>query len=57
MLVLARRPTQEIIITTSDGPIVVSVQTVRGQAVKLGFEAPDNVRIFRKEVLEAAPTR
>jgi carbon storage regulator len=47
MLVLARKPEQSVIIA---GRIEVKVLAIRGDQVSLGFVAPDEVTIYRKEV-------
>ena len=50
MLVLSRRNNESIVI---DGEIVVTVLGVdRGGQVRLGIEAPDHVRILRRELLD-----
>jgi len=49
MLSLARRPGQKIRIGED---IVVVVREVRGRQVKLGIEAPENVRVLREEIYE-----
>ena len=49
MLSLARRPGQKIRIGED---IVVVVREVRGRQVKLGIEAPSNVRVLREEIFE-----
>jgi carbon storage regulator len=49
MLVLSRKPGQRIVI----GPdVVLTLLDVRGDTVKLGFEAPAEVPIYREEVLQ-----
>lgn len=50
MLILARRINERIIIGDT---IVVSVVDIRGDQVKLGIEAPRNVKVYRQEVYEA----
>ncbi len=47
MLVLSRKMNESVII---DGGIRVMVVGVRGNQVRLGFEAPNGVRIFREEL-------
>jgi carbon storage regulator len=47
MLVLSRKMNESVII---DGGIRVMVVGVRGNQVRLGFEAPHGVRIFREEL-------
>ncbi len=48
MLVLSRSPNQSVVI---DGGIKVTVISVRGEKVRLGFEAPDHIGIAREEIL------
>jgi carbon storage regulator len=50
MLILSRRINEKIIIGDD---IVVSVVEVRGDQVKLGIDAPRNVKVFRQEVFNA----
>ena len=50
MLILARRVNERIVIGDN---IVVSVVEVRGDQVKLGIEAPRDVKVFRQEVYDA----
>jgi carbon storage regulator len=47
MLVLARERNQHVII---DDVIAVTVCEIRGDKVRLGFSAPNSVKIFRHEV-------
>ena len=49
MLVLSRKKGESVMI---DGGIIVTVVEVRGDKVRLGFEAPREVTIDRKEVFE-----
>lgn len=52
MLVLTRKPIDgksDLVLHTSDGPITISVNEVRGINVKIGIEAPQCVRIDRPE--------
>lgn len=53
MLVLTRNQGQSIVIQTSDGEIEVTIANVnqKGQ-VKVGIQAPDNVDIWRSELLD-----
>jgi carbon storage regulator len=53
MLVLSRKLNEKIVI---DGGIVVTVVKIDRNQVRLGIEAPENVRIFREEIA-AAPDR
>ena len=49
MLVLTRREDESLAI----GPdIVVTVLSIKGGQVRLGVDAPPDVRIFREELLE-----
>jgi carbon storage regulator len=50
MLILSRRVNEKIVIGDD---IIVSVVEVRGDQVKLGIEAPRNVKVFRQEVFDA----
>ncbi len=47
MLVLSRRPGEEIII---NGNIKVTVVSVKGDRVRIGVEAPEDVTVDRAEV-------
>lgn len=47
MLVLTRKPGEKVV--TSNG-ISVTVAEVKGNRVRLGFDAPDDVRILRAEL-------
>lgn len=49
MLVLSRKPNEEILIGDN---IRVTVVSIQGRQVRLGFSAPSNVSIFRSELLE-----
>ncbi len=49
MLVLTRRQDEEVVIGDH---IIVKVVEVKGNTVRLGFEAPADVTIHRKEVYE-----
>ncbi len=50
MLVLSRKKNESIVI---NGNIVVTVIDIRGDKVRLGFDAPKDVPIHRREVYEA----
>ena len=50
MLVLSRKKNERIIIHDN---IIVTVIEIRGDKVRLGFEAPKDVPIHRKEIYEA----
>lgn len=47
MLVLTRRPRESIII---DDDITVTVLEIRGNQVRLGIDAPDEVPVHRQEI-------
>jgi carbon storage regulator len=50
MLVLSRKQGESIIIT---GGISVTVVEISGDKVRLGFDAPKEIRVNRKEVQDA----
>jgi carbon storage regulator len=50
MLVLSRRNGEQIVI---DGKITVKIIEVQGQRVRLGIEAPAEVRVLREELVAA----
>ena len=50
MLVLARRRNESVVIFTPAGEVTVTVLEIRGGKVRLGFDAPPNVPIHRREV-------
>lgn len=50
MLVLSRHRGESVVI---NGNIVVTVVDIRGDKVRLGFEAPDDIPVHRREVWEA----
>lgn len=53
MLVLSRKVDEQVII---GGEIRITVVSIRGNQVRLGFEAPPSVPIFREELRqEPAP--
>lgn len=51
MLVLSRKKNEEVI--CADGIIVVRVIEIRGDKVRLGFSAPTDISVHRKEVWDA----
>lgn len=52
MLILARKRGEEITVETSDGPLKLVVLEVRETGlVRIGFDAPPQVRIWRSELL------
>ena len=53
MLILTRRVGESIIIETPAGErIQVTVLGVKGNQVRIGTDAPDDVQIMREELLE-----
>jgi len=56
MLVLAREEEEEILIETSDGPIVIKVLEIRKtddvKKARIGVSAPNRCRVMRTEILE-----
>ncbi len=50
MLVLTRKVQEEIMIGDD---IVVKIIRVKGGAIRIGIEAPRNVRVMRSELTEA----
>jgi len=52
MLVLSRKLGEEIMI---DGQIRVTVVKVQGGRVRIGIDAPESVRVLRKELREHKP--
>lgn len=56
MLVLTRRINERIVIGEN---IVVTVLEVHGDQVRLGIDAPREIKVFREEVLtrDQGPTR
>jgi carbon storage regulator len=50
MLVLSRKKNESIIINDN---IVVTIVEVRGDKVRLGIEAPQEVTVHRREVYDA----
>ena len=54
MLILSRRIGESIIIETPAGErITVTVLGVKGNQVRIGTDAPDDVSIMREELLES----
>jgi carbon storage regulator len=52
MLVLSRREGEALILNTSDGEIVVSIELLQGSQVKVGIDAPQSVKVLRDELVE-----
>ncbi len=49
MLIVTRRPGQKLVINDN---IVLHVISVDGGAVKLGIEAPPEIKVLRKELID-----
>ena len=47
MLVLSRKKNQSIVI---DGNISIEILQIKGNTIRLGISAPDNVRVLRGEL-------
>ncbi len=52
MLILTRKPGETVVV---DDDVRITVLAVRGNQIKLGIEAPQEVRVNRLEVLERDP--
>lgn len=55
MLVLGRRLNESIVVIVDGREITITVTQV-GTVTKLGFEAPDDVRIVRSELTRRTPS-
>ncbi len=57
MLVLTRSREEKVVIQTPQGDVTITVLSIRGHSVRLGFEAPIPVTVHRAEILtEPRPT-
>jgi carbon storage regulator len=54
MLILSRKPTEQIVIT---GGITVTVTRIEANQVRLGIEAPGDVTVLRAELLDGKAER
>ena len=54
MLVLSRKPTERIHIGEN---IVITIVRVSGQTVRVGIDAPIDIKIMREELLDADDPR
>jgi len=52
MLTLTRKPEESIIIGEGKDRIEVTVKEIRRNQVRIGIQAPENVKIYRKELYE-----
>ena len=51
MLILSRKK-DETVVLVKDGQVIAEVTVIRGEAIRLGLEASESIRIFRKEIWE-----
>ncbi len=51
MLVLSRKQNEQIVVTLPNQTIRIRVVSVEGNRVRLGIEAPPDVKITREELL------
>lgn len=49
MLVLSRKKNESIVI---NGNIVITITEIRGDKVRIGIDAPEDVKVLRKELVE-----
>ena len=52
MLILTRKIGESIIL---DGGIKITVADVRGNQIRIGIEAPEEVNVYREEIYERLP--
>jgi carbon storage regulator len=50
VLIISRRPQEQVVIGEGDNKIVVTVTAIKGNNVKLGIEAPKSIPVHRAEV-------
>jgi len=56
MLILTRRPNEAIIIELPTGETIkVAVLSVKPNQVRIGTDAPDDIKIVKEELLEGLP--
>jgi len=53
MLVLSRKKNEAVVVDLGDRVIEVTVVEIRGDKVRLGFTAPKEVPVHRREVYDA----
>jgi carbon storage regulator len=53
MLVLTRQKEQKIIVEIGGLRMTITVADVRGDKIRLGFDAPANFKIYRQEIYDA----
>lgn len=49
MLILSRKKNEQVVIADN---IIVTVLEIDGDKIKLGIDAPEDVKVFRKELIE-----
>jgi len=49
MLVLTRKEGQRVVLSNG---VTIEIKQIRGRCIKIGVDAPKNVKILREEVLE-----
>jgi carbon storage regulator len=49
VLVLSRKKNESIVI---NGNIVITITEIRGDKIKIGVSAPEDVKVMRKEFIE-----
>jgi carbon storage regulator len=54
MLVLSRKLNESVVIGDN---VRVTVVKVQGDKVRLGFEAPDEIKIYREEIKDKDPDK
>lgn len=52
MLTLSRREDESLVLQTSDGPVVVLINQIRGSQVRVSIDAPQTIKILRDELLD-----
>jgi carbon storage regulator CsrA len=55
MLVLSRKPNETVILDTHPTPTKVTVVEIRGDNVRLGFDAPPEIAITRPDAKTREP--
>lgn len=52
-LVLTRKEQQSIIIFTGDGEkIIITIESIKGSQIKMRFDMPDDMEVWRDELLD-----
>lgn len=52
MLVLSRKKGEAVVISLGDLRVSMTIVEVRGDKVRVGFSAPDDVQVHRSEIQE-----